>query len=80
MASDWMISTLSANTATGPSSAAGLRPAQSRHLLPRHHPNRRLVNVENVLTDNIGTGAIRGSVFRAEREAAAPIRAYTSPA
>ena len=78
MASDWMISTLSASTATGPSSAAGLRPVQSRHVL--RGTNRRLVDVENVLTHNIGTGAIRGSVFRAEREAAAPIRAYTSPA
>ena len=80
MASDWMISTLSASTATGPSAAAGLRPVQSRHVLRGTNPNRRLVDVENVLTHNIGTGAIRGSVFRAEREAAAPIRAYTSPA
>ena len=78
MASDWMISTLSASTATGPPSAAGLRPVQSRHVLRGTNPNRRLLDVEN--THNIGTGAIRGSVFRAEREAAAPIRAYTSPA
>jgi hypothetical protein len=79
MASDWMISTLSANTATGPSSAAGLRPSIAARA-PRHQPQPPPVDVENVLTDNIGTGAIRGSVFRAEREAAAPIRAYTSPA
>ncbi len=62
MASDWMISTMSASTATGPSSVAGLRPPQSRHVLRVTNPNRRLVDVENVLTHNIGIGAIRGSV------------------
>ena len=36
--------------------------AQSRHVLRGTNPNRRLVDVENVLTHNIGTGAIRGSV------------------